>query len=206
MAAEKQVDLGVTLTPDLKWEAQVAKVVKKANSTIYLVRRAFYDISVETLRVVYKTYIRPLLEHAISAWSPYFLKDIDLLERVQRRATKIPSCLRNLPYEERLRILKLPTLVDRRARGDLIECYKILHGHYTCDIDIFVRNNNTHLRGHSLKLDLEKCNRLARKYFLTNRVVSKWNSLPASVVTAPSVIAFKKKLDETLGTDLVCGL
>ena len=196
-AVEEQVDLGVTIALDLKWETQVLKVVKRANSLLYLIRRSFYSMSLETFKVIYKSYVRPVLEHAVMAWSPYFQKDIDLLERVQRRATKIPTSLRLLPYEERLRALQLPKLVDRRARGDLIECYKILHGHYSCDLShMFTYNTNFHLRGHPYKLDTERCNRLVRKHFLSNRVVDMWNRLPASVVEAPGLNAFKNGLDQ----------
>ena len=80
------VDLGVTIALDLKWEMQVLKVDTRAN---------FYSMTLETFKVIYKSYVRPVLEHAVMAWSPYFQKDIDLLEKVQRRVTKIPTSLRN---------------------------------------------------------------------------------------------------------------
>ena len=195
----EQNDLGVTLKENLKWESQVARVVKRANTLLYMIRRAFREMSRETFLQAYKTYIRPILEHAVVAWSPYFRKDIDLLERVQRRATKIPPTLRNLPYEERLKRLGLITLEERRGRGDLIECYKVLHSHYSCNVDFFHRNNNANLRGHCLRLSSERCNRLSRKHFITNRVVARWNSLPEDIVNAPSVNRFKNRLDSFLG-------
>ena len=195
-AVEQQMDLGVTIALDLKWESQVLKVVKRANTLLYLIRRSFYNMSPETFKVIYKSYVRPVLEHAVIAWSPYFHKDIDVLERVQRRATKIPTSLRLLPYEDRLEALKLPKLADRRVRGDLVECYKVLHGHYSCDLrQLFTHNTNPHLRGHPYKLNTERCNRLVRRHFLSNRVVDMWNRLPVSVADAPGLNAFKNGLD-----------
>ena len=77
---------------------------------------------------LYPVLVRPLLEYCVQVWSPHKQGDIDLLERVQRRATKIVPALKHLPYEERLRRLKLTTLEERRVRGDMIETYKLLTG------------------------------------------------------------------------------
>lgn len=195
MKVTEQVDLGVCVSHDLKWEHHINAIVKRANVTIYLIRRCFKDMSPELFLRTYKAYVRPILEHAMVVWCPYFKKDIDLLERVQRRATKIPHTLKNLSYEDRLKALKLTTLQERRERGCLIETYKILHGHYTCDIDFFHRNTNPHLRGHSLRLTTELSHRLSRINFLSNRIVRKWNELPGDIVTAPTLNAFKNRLD-----------
>ena len=81
-----------------------------------------------TFILLYKSLVRSHLEYGQSVWSPYLLKHIDLIEGVQRRATKLIHNLKNLPYSERLKRLNLPTLVYRRARGDMIETYKIMHG------------------------------------------------------------------------------
>ena len=191
----EQVDLGVKVSNDLKWESHIDTIVKKANTLIYLIRRSFINMPPDLFLRAYKTYVRPILEHAVVVWCPYFRKDIDILERVQRRATKIPPSLRNLSYEDRLKTLKLTSLEERRNRGCLIETYKILHSHYTCDINFFHRNTNVNLRGHGLKLKTELCQKLFRKNFLTNRVVHQWNQLPEDIVTAPTLNSFKNRLD-----------
>ena len=79
---------------------------------------------------LYKALVRSHLEYGISVWSPYKMKYIEAIERVERRATKMLPGMDQLTYEERLRKSKLQTLVYRRMRGDMIEVIKILHGLY----------------------------------------------------------------------------
>lgn len=109
-----QVDLGIIIKEDLKWDLQTSAVIKKANSLLYRIRPAFLDIDVDLLRMILTTYVLPLLEYGTPVWSPYLLGDIDDLERILIRASKIPYELRNLPYEERLQRLNLQSLAERR--------------------------------------------------------------------------------------------
>ena len=76
---------------------------------------------------LYCSLVRPHLEYAVQSWSPYYKKDIEELEKVQRRMTKLVPELRELPYETRCKQLSLTTLQQRRHRGDLIETYKIIY-------------------------------------------------------------------------------
>ena len=78
---------------------------------------------------MYKAVVRPRLEYCIQAWRPYRKKDIDTLEHIQRRATKITPGLRDLSYEECLKECGLTTLETRRLRGDHIEVFKIFNGY-----------------------------------------------------------------------------
>ena len=74
-----------------------------------------------------KTFVRPTLEYRIPIWNPYFAKDIDVLESVQRRAPKLLPSITFLPYESQLRYLNIYSLYCMQQRGDLIETYKLLH-------------------------------------------------------------------------------
>lgn len=153
---QEQKDLGVIITSDLKWEQHISKIVKKSNSLIYCIQRAFVDRSIDSVLKLYKSFIRPKLEYGQTIWNPYFVKDIEMLERAQRRITKIPNDLADVDYKTRLSRLKLTTLKERRLRGDLIESYKIILGYYACNLDIFHFSQKVHLRGHSRKLEKEK--------------------------------------------------
>jgi len=95
------------------------------------------------LVLLYTSLVRPLIEYANVTWPVSFKKDIDKLERVQRRATSLLPHIRQLHYRDRLKILNLPSLVYRRVRGDMIEIYKFLHDLYTVDRGILVMANNS---------------------------------------------------------------
>ena len=143
-------------------------------------------------------YILPVVEYASSVWNPYYRKDVETLEKLQRRATKLPLTTRGLPYEERLRQLSMTTLEDRRQRADQIETFKILRNIYGLQnlALIFQRSHNEHLRDHSLKIQSQRFKLGQRQFFLANRVVHLWNSLPDYVVNSKSVAAFKCNYDK----------
>ena len=90
---------------------------------------------------LYKAIVRPHLEYCIQAWNQYLRKDVDnVLEKIQRRPTKLIPGLRDPTYEERLNECGLTTLETRRLKGDQIEVFKILNGYENIDYNIFFRN------------------------------------------------------------------
>ena len=88
-----------------------------------LVKHTFSYMDKDMFMTVYKTLIRPLLEYSPQIWNPHYAKDITALEKVQRRATKMVPELSDMSYDERLKVLKLYLLKDRRLRGDMITIY-----------------------------------------------------------------------------------
>ena len=95
----------------MKPSLQVQKAVAKAMQTLGMSRDSFLFL--------YRTYIRPHLEYCVPSWSPYLVKDIDALERVQHRATKLVKSLSALTYEDRLVSLQLWSLYCRRRRHNV---------------------------------------------------------------------------------------
>ena len=81
-------------------------------------------------KLLYKALVRPHIEYAAAIWSPRYISDVNIIEGVQRRATRQLPEMKSLSYEERLKKLQLPTLRFRRLRGDIIEDYKMLSGIY----------------------------------------------------------------------------
>jgi len=103
-----------------------------------------------------------------------------------------------LAYGDRLKRLGLTTLETRRKRGDLIQTYKILTGKENIESSKFFElSDNAHnLRGHSMKISVKRSRLNVREFFFSQRVVSQWNSLPETVVIAPSTNTFKNRLDK----------
>ena len=100
-------------------------------------------------------------------------------------------------YEERLESLGLPSLYYRRARGDIIEAYKYLHGIYKVDkCPLTLDTNPASTRGHTLKLKKERCNKSSTQKFFRHRVVNLWNNLPEEIVSSPSLNTLKNRLDK----------
>ena len=85
-----------------------------------------WTLDKEIFLYLYPVFVRPLLEYCVQIWSPYKQKYIDLIEGVQKRATKLVPGLKRKTYEQRLMDLGLTKLVERRFRGDMIETFKIL--------------------------------------------------------------------------------
>ena len=166
-----------------------------------VIRRSFTTLNKTNFPPLFKALVRSHLEYASSVWSPYKQKHKEAIEKVQRRATKQLPGMKDISYQERLEILKLPTLVYRRNRGDMIETYKILHNKYYGDVSNFIKLHTNcvsreGIRGHNLKLYHERPRLHLRKESFPIRITKIWNNLPENVVNAPSVNSFKNKLDK----------
>ena len=111
--------------------------------------------------------------------------------------TKLVLEVKDLSYEERCARLGLTTLEQRRLRGDLIETFKIVHGYENIDRSMFFELSDGSTRSNSCKLKKRGHHRtLVRANTFSIRVINPWNALPESVVRAPSIGAFKHRLDE----------
>jgi hypothetical protein len=193
---QSEKDLGVHISDSLKFSEHCADAVRRAEYALWCVKKSIKYMSKDIFLQLYKALIRPILEYASSVWCPHYRRDIDLIERVQRRATKLHGPARDLQYHERLRLLGIQTLQTRRYRNDLILLYKIMHG--LVDLPESVLFNfaaDTGIRGHNLKLRPHFKPQLdCARYSFGYRVVSAWNNLSSDVVNAPSVGIFKQRL------------
>ena len=189
--------MAVLIDKQLKFREQAAAAASRANRVLGLIRHTFCHLDRKTLPLLYKTVVRPLLEYGNQVWGPFNMADKRLLERVQRRATKLIPEIRHRPYQERLRALSLPSLQYRRRRGDMIAMYNIMHGRVGLRReDFFDEPRAAHTRGHPLKVAKPQAASRVRSNHFSIRTVNDWNSLPGDVACAPSVEAFKNRLDK----------
>ena len=195
----EEKDLGVLVDDELEFDKHIRAIVNKANRMLGMIRRGFTCLDKEIFLNLYPVLVRPLLEYCVQVWSPYKQMHIDLIEGVQKRATRLVPGTKNMDYDQRLAYLKdLPKLEERRVRGDMIETYKILTGKEDTKWDRFfkfapTRGDQDLARG--LKL-FHKSHKLdKRKYVFSHRVIRKWNELSREEVQSAKTSGFKEKYD-----------
>ena len=204
---ELEKDLGVYTDNQLKFSDHCQNKINTANKTLRYIRHTFKYMDEQIFLLLYKALVRPHLEFSSCIWSPNLKYNIDAVERVQRRATKIIPSLRELSYSSRLKKLNLETLDYRRRRADLLEMYRITEGihnldqHCHCSIcptkQMFTPSLSTATRGHTKKVQIQEATGIRRNFF-SARVAAPWNNLTEKTVSSTNINIFKSNLQKEL--------
>ncbi|MEC8568985.1 MAG: reverse transcriptase domain-containing protein, partial [Pseudomonadota bacterium] len=195
------VDLGITISSNLKWSAHISQMKTKAFLRTFQLFNSFATKNPWTLKKAYITFIRPLLECNTVLWNPHNVQEIKSLESVQRYFLRTLCRRASLPkasYSERLYWLNLTSLEYRRLNFDLVYVFKIINGLIDLPFENLFTFINTpyNLRRHRYTLKVEKFKTNTRKYFFSNRVAPVWNKLPETVVYSRNLEEFKNQLNK----------
>ena len=194
---DQQRDLGIIITKDRKWQKQTEKSCKTANRILGFIARNFRYTSKELILPFYKSLVRPHLEHAVQFCSPHLSRDIDKIEKIQRRATKMIPKIRNHSYHQQIRDLDLISLVQRRLREQLIEVFKYLNRFTTASArGLFDYDLNDRTSNNGAKLIAKHFNTSVAQHFYPIKITTTWNALPCKVVSSRTVNSSKNSLDK----------
>jgi len=116
--------MGITVVNSLKPSSQCAKAAAKAMQVLGLIKRNFVLNDEKDYRLLFNGFVHPHLQYCVSVWSLYLRKDIECLEKVHRRATKLVKGMMHKSCDERLQLLGITSLEKRSVRGNLIQVFR----------------------------------------------------------------------------------
>jgi hypothetical protein len=194
-------DLGIHVSNDFSWKFHIQNLVSKANRRLGLVKRILgYRAPLKAKLVLYKSLIQSVLMYGSVICCPS-KGDLELLEGVQRRATKYILNDYTSNYKTRLRNLSLLPLSFLREYYDLCFFYCCIHGIYDInisniipftnltndDLDVIPDRMPTRSSTDRLRLSTPRCNTETARHFFTKRIVKLWNGLPEQIRSIPAV-------------------
>ena len=208
--SEEEKDLGVWVNSNMKPGKQCAVAAKNANFALGQMLRAFHYRRKCYVIPLYKCFIRPKLEFAVAAWSPWTENDKKTLEKVQERMLRQLCDVRGYTYEEKLKDVGLTTLTERRERGDAIEVFKTIKGFNRVIKENWFEFENEDQRPTRRNTEIteegerritnvlreERARLEIRKNFFTVRAARTWNRIPEHVREKTSVNGFKNAYDK----------
>ena len=198
--SEFERDIGVKVHHTLRPSLQCKEAAQRANAVLGQISRSFHFRDRRTFIKLYKQYVRPHLEFAVSAWSPWTQGDREMLEKIQRRAVRMVSGLKGTSYEAKLEELDMLSLEDRRILYDQVQTFKIIRGFDAVNRDTWftlVGPNPGRVTRHTsdpLNIVRQQGRTETRRSFFSLRVVDTWNSLPSEVKHTNSVASFRHQV------------
>ena len=196
---QSEKDIGINVDCSLKWDKHIQQNILKAKKCIGWVTRNVISRERDVMLNIYKSLVRPHLEYCVQLWNPVpkhgNWATVMELESVQRMFTRLIDGVGLMTYNERLSNLKLTTLIERRARGDLIEVFKIFRGlcKYGDNLFDFSRSGMNIVLGKDSSTVINTFQMRVAKY---------WNKIPDKIKLAESVDEFKSNLESFKKTNI----
>jgi hypothetical protein len=189
---EEEKDIGVMVHRSLKPARQCLKAANTSMGVLYQLKNNFHYRDRHIFVKLFKQYVRPHLEFATPAWSPWSTADKQVLENVQKKFVNMIVGLKTGTYEDKCKEIGLETLEERREVQDMAQTYKMIQGKERLKTQIF-----THVDGGRTRQDADELNvkqkpaRLdIRRNFFSQRIVKKLNAIPAEIKRAKNVEQF----------------
>jgi hypothetical protein len=194
---EEEKDVGIWITKNLKPTVQCHKAASRAKAVLNQLARNFHYRDRYTFMKLYKQYVRPHLEFASPAWSPWQQGDKETLEKVQEKAVRMVSGLTTSTYLEKCTELKLDTLEKRRKDQDLILAYKMTSEERFRGAGVLKTagesgRSGTRMAAEPRNLVAQYSRTELRRASFAVRVTEQWNSLPTEQKYAKDSKAFRK--------------
>lgn len=193
--------LGVYITNNLSWNTHIEHITAKANQTLGYLRRNFFLAPAALKLLLYTTYIRPQLEYASSVWDPGHSTLIDMLERVQNRASRfiLGNYHRTSSVTQMKFHLGLPALATRRKNARLCLFHKIYY-HNLALHAIWIRPPNyiSSRQNHLQKVYVPHSNTVTHSTSFLPKTCNDWNRVPHSITSIVNPTLFKNALSNLL--------
>ena len=188
--------LGVNLDNKFNWKNHISSVNKKANSTLFFLRRHLRACPPKIKEHCYFTYVRPKLEYASSIWDPHHQCDIDLLEKIQRRAARFVTNNhdRQTNCNDLLKDLGWAPLRERRAKSKVTMLFKARNNLLCIPLNHLKENKNRTRAASCGDYAIQASKTTAHLHSFYPSTVRLWNSIPNPIRHSASVQTFKKSI------------
>ena len=197
------LDLGINVSSDCSFDFHISNLVKRTKHLTGWILRTFSSRDKLTMLTLFKALVMSRLDYGCQLWSPYLIKHINMVEKVQRSFTRFISGMAGLSYTERLAVLKLYSLQRRRERYIVIYVWKILEG-LVPNLYPPICAKTSDRRGRTCISSHINVGRLGTLEYNSFRwcAIRLFNQLPLFVrnTTVCSIHSFKKQLDSYLST------
>ena len=197
---EENTYIGVTIHKSLKWASHINKIFNKANSVLGFIQHNPKLANRDAKELAYTSLVRSILEYSSTVWDPFNQKDIDRLERVQRKAARFVfndnkplSSVTSMASQ-----LSWKPLAERRREHRLSVHYKIINGLVTKPADTHLHFNTRNTRiSNSKSPKLPICTTDILKHTFFPATIRDWNLLPDDIVNCKNLSSFKETISRS---------